>query len=752
MPRAMKTSPIAALVFFAFTTASASRAADPAQLHPYRLPSVNIKQPVIWGSTCEAPDGTALSFGGEDRDSDDGLAHTRLRVGGKWGDIRDTFPLDGRQKVRGRVWELRERQKDLLARARTFYFSGLSNEQVAKSSVPAELAQQENQLAADVVVAFKEADMATARHGAVASAWPTVPPLIDAKAGCQRLARMLQESGVTPELLTAMRQLRVDLEQVADALSAEPPARALSPIVYEPHTKRFFLFGGDHGDYLTNDLWVFDPQYRQWSLRHVDSAPPPRANHTWKTTGDGRLVLSGGYTYFSNTDYMGGQYIDLADGDWTYDVGENKWTRGLSPPAAFAKKYGTVPHPAATTRTYRTGPFLPEFFFGTKVPPPDAAAFQAWLAALPANVWTRTNPPRLPQVNRDWGTAVLDPTRDLILRFSGGHCAHGGSDVLQFHLATNRWELCYPVEFPLGQLYDNTEYPGGWNFNHRPWVSGHTYQNYGVDPLSQKMIFLGHSPWGYIYDPDRGDWTTRFQLPRAMDYSGSFYTLTTTATPHGLVCWTQPGDVFLFDARGLSPISEPARGLSPFSESAEKNPPRRTPPGGSPIGPEWHQLKLTGEPLPGAEVDSSTFVYDSHRDRLLFVRKQYGNERFQGEVYSLDMKSLQVGHLSPAGKSHAGDIPYLCQLRYDVANDLLLVGGTLPPGSDGLRRTPAYDCAANKWISLKITGDDPSGHEGRNVSLGLLYDAQRHLFWGCDTHSNVFVLRPDVGSADVKDL
>ena len=38
------------------------------------------------------------------------------------------------------------------------------------------------------------------------------------------------------------------------------------------------------------------------------------------------LIVSGGYTYTSNTDYMGGQYRDLADGDWTYDFATNAWT------------------------------------------------------------------------------------------------------------------------------------------------------------------------------------------------------------------------------------------------------------------------------------------------------------------------------------------------------------------------------------------------------------------------------------------
>jgi hypothetical protein len=706
MSHFLKTAAVlVSIAFLGLAFAESLCADEPPKPHPYRLPSVNIKQPVIWGSTCEGPDGIALSFGGEQRDADDGLAHTRLRVGGQWIDLRDALADDPRQRTRDRIWELRERQKDVVAHARWLYFNGNSKEQLADSHVLTKLIQDENQLAGAASALCGKLDRAAAAGDDLDSAWTKAPSLSAVKERLEQIARISADRGVTPDLLADMRAIQVSLEQSADALAAEPPARALSPIVFEPKSKLFVLFGGDHCDYLTNDTWVFDPAHRRWTLRHPASAPPPRANHTWKATSDGRLVLSGGYTYFSNTDYMGGQYIDLADGDWTYDVAENKWT-------------GSGKAAPPISRTYRTGPFLPEFFFDASVPVPDAAAFQARLAALRANVWTRTNPPHLPQVNRDWGSAVLDPSRDLILRWSGGHCAHGGSDVLQYHLGANRWELCCPVEFPLGQLYDNTEYPGGWNFNHRPWISGHTYQNYGIDPLSQKMIFLGHSPWGYTYDPDRGDWSTRFALPRAMDYSGSFYTLTTTATPRGLVCWTQAGEVFRFDA---------AAG-------------------------QWQPLKLTGETLPGAEVDNSTVVYDSHRDRLLFVRKPYGNDRFKGEVYTLDLKTLQVGHSSPAGKEHAGEIPYLCQLRYDAVNDLLLVGGTLPPGPDGLRRTPAYDCAANKWISLAIRGDDPSGREGRNVSLGLMYDAKRHLFWAVDTNSNVFVLRLDVAAADRKDL
>jgi hypothetical protein len=151
--------------------------------------------------------------------------------------------------------------------------------------------------------------------------------------------------------------------------------------------------------------------------------------------------------------------------------------------------------------------------------------------------------------------------------------------------------------------------------------------------------------------------------------------------------------------------------------------------------------------------NDSTVVHDAKRARLLFVTKPYGDKvKFSGEIHALDLKTGTVTTLSPKGMDAAAAIPYLCQLRYDSDNDLLLVGGTLPPGEDNIRRTPAYDCASNTWVSLKLGGDDPSGKTGRNVSLGLMYDSKRKLFLAVDTNSNVFVLRLDPKTADVQPL
>jgi hypothetical protein len=672
-----------------------------------RLPAVSLKSRIIWDAKCELPDGTGLAFGGQDQKSEDGIGHTRLKVNGEWQDISDELrksnPL---QKYHERARELARRQKELLANARRIFFEGLPSEREQEllkadifprqKAIRAEIDQlsEEEKRANDPVKNRQLTRVDVARFLDASLKWVWIKPLPDE-------VDWLRE-GATEERLRLLQLSMRRFEQAADQLAAEPPARALSPIVYDEKSKLFVLFGGDHLDFLMNDTWTFDPAKKQWEQRQPELAPPPRANHTLKIA-DGKITLSGGYTYTSSTDYVGAQYRELGDGDWTYDIAANTWAGG---------KDGVAPN----QRVYRTGRLHSDYYLqGAK---PQAAEFQEQLKKLEANTWLATKPPHLPALNRDWGTAILDPDRDLILRWSGGHSAHGGTDVLHYHCATNRWELCYPVEFPLGQLYSNTEYPEGYSFNRRPWITGHTYQNYGYDLPTKKMLFTGQTNYCFTYDPALGDWTDRFLKPQGMIYNDCFYTLTCCATPQGLVCWTGRGSFYRYDAK--------------------QN--------------QWVEQKLQGK-LPGAVVDNSTVVYDSKRDRFLFAVKSYGDKtKYDGQLHALDNKTLAVTQLSPKNMEAASGIPYLCQIRYDETNDLLLVGGLLLADDTGMRRTPTFDCASNQWVSLKIGGTDPNGKSGRNVSLGLMYDAKRKLFWAVDTNSQVYVLRLDPKTADLQPL
>jgi hypothetical protein len=422
--------------------------------------------------------------------------------------------------------------------------------------------------------------------------------------------------------------------------------------------------------------------------------------------GDGRVRLTGGYTYASNTDYVGGQYSDLNDGPWIYDVAKDSWSGGELVDNA--------------SRTYRSGPFHPEFYLqGEK---PDAAAFESKLKALPANEWITTDPPYRPRMNRDWGMAVIDPDRDMMLRWSGGHSAHGGSDVPHFHFATNRWELPFPVEFPLGQLYSNTSYPDGFNYNRRPWITGHTYQNYQYDPLSKLMVSAGRPHNFYLYDPAIGDWTSRGAKPEAMCYDSCFYTLTLVSTPRGVYCWDQNGSVHRF------------------------------------AGGEWAAVELAGEDLPGAVVDNSTIAYDSKRDRILMVRKLYGDASFDGQVWSLDLKTNRVESLSPAGMERAQRFAFIDRCVYDPDSDLVIMASYLNGSEGNVTRTPAFDCSKNRWVTLDLKyqtgkrGDRTTRAFPHGRSCGIMFDAKRHLIWGTDTDSQIYVLRLDLTKADLREF
>ena len=444
---------------------------------------------------------------------------------------------------------------------------------------------------------------------------------------------------ITPPWIRANFDALVALQQAAETLDAEPAPRALSPIAYDAKSKLFVLFGGDHLDYMTNDTWVFDPARRRWEQRHPKFAPPPRANHTLTATGDGKVKLSGGFTH-NNIDiwYMGPLYQLCDDGDWTYDIAADTWT-------SDAGANGVAPD----QRAYRSGAFMPDYFLqGDR---PDAAANEARLKALPLNTWVAMHPPQKPRVNRDWGSACIAPDCDVLLRWSGGHCAHGGSDVPMYHFATNRWELPFPVEFPLGQCYSNTSYPTGFNFNRRPWVSGHTYKSFGYDPTSKLMVFTGHNRWSYLFDPQAGDWVGRAKKPNLMCYDSSFYTLTLCSTDKDLYCWGGQYDR--------------AVGIHKWQPATKR----------------WETLKLTGVKLPGPECDHSGLAFDSKRNRLILFPKRY-----TGRLYALDCPTNELIELKPGGaNAAAATVGFWRELAYVPQADVVLVVGASLAPTDGAK-------------------------------------------------------------------
>ena len=667
-------------------------------------PLADLSKPIIWGSECETPDGRGLRFGGCDQQADDGAVHTQIKVDGQWKaiieELRKANPL---QEYCKQARDAAAEFKRLLACDRTVYFEGLpADKQWAAVAIRAKLPKDFDVQLDHPRVELWNTDIKDRLDADQKARWERSERLRDIAAFevLDLLGTNAKLKPISPTLLLhAFFDGIVAIQQAAELLDAEPAPRALSPIAYDAKSKLFVLFGGDHLDYMTNDTWVFDPARRRWKMCQPKTAPPPRANHKLTASGDGKIRLSGGFTH-NNIDiwYMGPLYQLCDDGDWTYDVAADTWTsdaglRGVKP----------------DQRAYRSGAFMPDYFLeGDK---PDAAANEAKLKALPPNLWVAMHPPRKPRVNRDWGSACIAPDFDVLLRWSGGHCAHGGSDVPMYHFAANRWELPFPVEFPLGQCYSNTSYPTGWNFNHHPWVSGHTYKSFGYDPAGKLMVFTGHNPWSYLFDPQAGDWAGRSKKPGPMCYDSSFYTLTLCSTDKALYCWGgQYGQ---------------SVGMYKWQPQAK----------------QWETLKLSGAKLPSPECDHSGMAFDSKRNRLILFPKKY-----VGKLFALNCGTNELTELKPGGaNAAAATIGFWRELAYVPAADaVLLVGVSLAPeggGKSSLRPSLAYDCRKNEWVVLKIRGPHPAGSNGRDVSVGSAYDAKRGLVWATDTNGEVYVLR-----------
>ncbi len=696
---------IAGAVIFGVLNISFGMAATETQSKPYRLKGLyDHKAEIVWGSDCRVTDNQGLAFDGEHKKSDDGSPHTRILRDGVWTEIhtelRNANPL---QKLHDRTWALRCGVKDARARARFVYFKGLPAAEEAtfiKKDIELRLAKALKELDAISSELSKagadkyQKDQALFAQKYLKTARPLILSLGDS---------------IVAEEIKGLHRAQILIALASEALDAEPPARVLSPLVWDSKAKLYVLFGGDHLDYITNDTWVFDPAKQKWFQRHPVTAPAPRANHKLTATGDGKVTLSSGYRYSSSTAYLSGQYQDVNDGEWVYDIENNSWT-------------GAGTQLPSDTREYRTGALHPDFFLqGEK---PSASAWEATLEAMPVNEWILANPPYLPRLNRDWGTVRSDPNRDMILRWSGGHSAHGGTDVLHYHFGVNRWELPIPVEFPLDCLYSNTTYPNGYNLNRRPWMTGHTYNNYAYDPPSKKMIQTGRPSNFYIYDPEIGDWIGRGKKPKGMSYYNCFYTLTVTATPQGALCWGNNRQVHLYDH----------------------------------VTNAWSQLKLTGDKLSAASVDNSTSCYDSKRGRVLVISKPYGHKnKFGGQIHAIDPKTGVVTALSPKNMAAASQISRIDRGCYDAKNDIFLLGSGLR-GHEGVSPTAAYDCANNCWVSLDIKyktkkrGPRTVRLYPAGVSSGIIYDPKRKLIWGTDAHSQVYILRLDAKKAGMTEL
>jgi len=687
----------------------------------YKLTSGSHNHRTMWGWRIVRPDGTGLAFGGiaswttqeingQLQRSDDPCVRTQVRRDGKWVYIHeDLRKKNALQPLHTGILNLREPLKRITAKARHIFFEG-REEAAEKASLEKEVAPQ----IAEFLGKFKvlRAELARAGAGDPYASGQAARAL----AHFDRVPRMLEGLGTrtSHDSLLSLRQARVNLEQAAEFLDAEPPARALSMLAFDQKSGLFALFGGDHLDYLMNDLWVFDPRAERWMQRHPKLAPEPRGDHVLKSDGQGRLILRGGYLYNTAPRPQGwasSPYVHTGTEEWTYDLATDAWS-GSS--AASLETAGA--------RHYRNGGHLPEYF--TADPRPDAVAHEKILAALPANTWVDLKPPLKFAGNRDWGTLGYDAERDMIYFYNGGHSAYAGTDVAHYHLATNRWDQLVEVEYPLNYIGASGSSAPGWSFNRRPWVTNHLWNSYRYHPGMKRLIVAGRYtsscfPKGmgnpdvnlYLYDPEIGDWEKRAPSNVEMSCMGAQLLY---VPGFGMIEW----DRWLLDDQKL----------------------------------EWKKLEPKGK-LPGSGIDFSGFVNDPKRNRVLyFSGGTYQGTPYSGEVFAMAVPSLEVTSFKPEGAEHFKALYagrenslgtwILREVIYHPGADMFIFSSNLPGGY-----TAALDIAKNRWVGLKLPGPHPWG-----LSSAMAYDAKRDLIYSVGTRAEVSALRLDLKTLEIKTM
>ncbi len=528
-----------------------------------------------------------------------------------------------------------------------------------------------------------------------------------------------------------------------------PSPRALAGLSVDPVRRKALLFGGDGLDRLHGDTWIFDFDTDAWTQVTPAHAPKPRGGgKLLYLPTSGETVLVGGLEFTSTTDYVAAVYRPHPLAIWRFDWTQRDWqlvkafAMGATAPSLnneFALSAAASPGDyvvivvntdrydltksetwalrvdptardgaaepgllATSNEAYREGPYAKAFYEDAGVPgATERAAIDARIASAPDNKWIAITPPRVPAFNVDWGTAVFDVDHGAMLRWSGGHSAYPGNNVLLYRPSTNRYDISDRPEFLVDQCYANGGITG-WTPRGRPFMQGHSWKMYAYSPRLARMVLHGE-PFTYFFDPV----TNEFDRTRLTQAMGTGHSNMLVAVPSGVLAWTRTG------FWKLEAIAGP-----------------------------WARVTTTGPTVPAPFGDTSAVVYDSMRNRLLLVPD--GN----AQVFALDVATNQVTALAPSGRADMmanGPKSHLRESLYLAGDDVTVVFASYAYSTANPNQVPVYDGATNRWYAYTIDTTDLRERYGN--SFAVVWDPTHQRIWGFGQRNAVYLLKFDKQTA-----
>lgn len=598
------------------------------------------------------------------------IGHWALADDGKtWRELK--FASAALDPLREKALAARRQAKDGEAAARNVFYGalGAAAESEAIRKEPAKLIDEALRQTDELVAALGVAKAEGWEKDAFAHARPLAEKAL---AGLKGAQAGFADGKVDAALLKACFEAEWALDEAADCLASSPGPREAPSAAYDPGSRCIVLFGGGHGDYMTNETWLNDCGKKAWRQVWPAVAPSPRLGATLAWSEDRKaLVLSGGQAVLDKMVYQQGEK-PAPPGEWTFDAKAGAWTGEGGQPAG--------------RRVYRT--IVPAYdpCWYDAAARGDPAATAAWIADLKPNVWTAVPAQPAPAPEREWGTAVLDPDRDQIYRWTGGHQADPSTSVSTYHPALNRWSIPYVAEILLSRK--------GMTFNGRPDCANHTYLHYAYDTVSKRLVCIAMGGTG-VYNPDRRE----FDFNIAQPFNRQIYETCTAGTSQGVVVWAR-GYFGLLDVKAR----------------------------------EWKTLPVTGT-LPRPCCDGSALCYDAKRDAL-WMATFTGYQKASGNLWRYDMKTGAALAMNPANADSIGKAKgFNSEIRESVylpKADLVLYSNFV----NG--KQVAYDPAKNRWVVLNI--ERRLERQG-TVSDTLVYDARRDLVWNLNAYKVIYVLK-----------
>lgn len=583
--------------------------------------------------------------------------------------------------LRKKAVAARKPAKDGEAAARNVFYAAMevAKEAEAAKNAPAKLLGEAVKLTGELSAAVGAAKAEGGEKDAVEHAKPLVEKAL---AGLKNAKAALEGGRVDAAVLKSCFDAQWALDEAADCLANSPGPRENASAGYDRENECVVLFGGSHHDYMTNETWIYDCAKKSWRQVWPKAAPSVRMSASLAWSAEKKaLILSGGQTVLNRMVYQGGE-MPAPAGEWVFDAKAGEW-----------KGEGGAP---GGTRIYRT--IVPGYnpCWYDAAPRGEPKATADFLAKLKPNTWTKVPMQPAPAPERAWGTARLDPDRDQIYYWTGGHQADPASQPSTYHPGINRWSIPFVPDIITGSGGGGGR--KGMTFTGRPDCANHTYLHYAYDPVSKRLICPSMGGTG-VYNPDTRD----FEFSVDQPFNCHIYKTCSAGTSRGVILWDAGGQTWLFDHK----------------EKA------------------WKPFKTSGDrPLPA--VDGSAMCYDAKRD-VLWIATFADWQKPSGNIWRLDVKTGEFKTMNPANTETIGKAKGMNgSIRESVhvpTVDLVLYNNFVN------NKNVAYDPSKNCWVVLANVASFERHQGGVNDTLN--WDPRRELVWDLNIQKDIYVLKLD---------